>query len=93
MKDRSMLHIFFNSLSLGEKYLEDEGLRLWKKLYKCRLYRTFFVIHRIWFQNNHMEDSLRICTFLEQVIALNECEVYSYMPDVEGDPFADVGTM
>jgi hypothetical protein len=29
----------------------------------------------------------------QQVINLEECEVYSYSPDAEGDPFADTGSM
>jgi hypothetical protein len=28
-----------------------------------------------------------------QVINLEDCDVYSYVPDAEADPFANVGSM
>jgi hypothetical protein len=50
---------------------------------------------KIWSTEVGNETSLLGCIWsaIDEVIALNECEVYSYMPDVEGDPFADVGTI
>uniref|UniRef100_A0A7I4E8B6 Repressor of RNA polymerase III transcription n=1 Tax=Physcomitrium patens TaxID=3218 RepID=A0A7I4E8B6_PHYPA len=50
---------------------------------------------KIWFTEVGEETTLMdsIWNAIDEVMTLEDCEVYSYSPDAEGDPFADTGSI
>lgn len=50
---------------------------------------------RVWAREFGEETSLLQCIWdaIDEVIELEDCEVYSYVPEFEGDPFAERGTI
>lgn len=81
--DFSMLrpHDFTKELGvLAAKQKIDVSLVEASKIWSVQVGKETTLIDSIW-------------TAIDEVISLEECEVYSCSPDAEGDPFADTGSI
>ncbi|KAF3793454.1 Repressor of RNA polymerase III transcription MAF1-like protein [Nymphaea thermarum] len=71
-------------------FFREEGWDNFKQMYETYMLEA----EKEWALNNE-GDSLLECMLraIDEVIKLAECEVYSYSPDIEGDPFLQRGAV
>eukprot|EP00252_Welwitschia_mirabilis_P019601 TRINITY_DN457_c0_g1_i1.p1 TRINITY_DN457_c0_g1~~TRINITY_DN457_c0_g1_i1.p1 ORF type:complete len:225 (+),score=18.32 TRINITY_DN457_c0_g1_i1:273-947(+) len=61
---------------------------------KQKLENYFLEASKVWAAENGQDDLLdSIWKAMDEVIELKECEVYSYVPETEGDPFMERGSI
>lgn len=63
---------------------------------KQNIEQSFVEASQVWSQQLGDDGSTfldAMWTAMDEVIELTECEIYSYKPDVEGDPFAEKGSI